>query len=169
MSWFSNNVLKHLGIGGDARNAAAQRYVANNPPPQGFGGGMTNPAPAMMGMMAGQSPFGFPGGGMAGPATPMGMGGAPNQTVMGQNTAGDPFRDPYGRGAGLSDMEKAALIAQAIGSVGGLALNTWGAYKEGKRMDEQERRLEEDREERQRDRRARAEMLARGLSQYLGR
>lgn len=162
--------IKRFFGGGGPDYAGAQAYIANNPPPVGRPGmGMTNPAPAMMGMMAGQNPFGFPGGGMSGPATPMGMGGAPNQTVMGQNTVSDPFRDPYGRGSGLSDMEKAALIAQAIGSVGGLALNTWGAYKEGKRMDEQERRLEEDREERQRDRRARAEMLARGLSQYLGR
>lgn len=181
MSWFSNNVLKHLGIGGDARNARAQQYVDRTYTPgmfdsPGFPSG--NAATAMMQMQMGQSPFGFQGPSpMEAPyqEAPEAFGQQMDPWSIGE-MAGNPASPQFGykkgpevQVPGLTDTEKAALIAQIIGTVGGLGLQTWGAYKAGKQADRQEARVEEDRERDRRDREARAKALAPILRQYLGR
>lgn len=113
--------------------------------------------------------MGAPSGMMGGPQMPMGGGfgfGDPMVTMYGGGGGMGAYRagqsgNPFDREGPMTGLEKSAILAQILGTVGGLGLETYGAYRQGKQEDR-------DREQAEKDRRERAKGIAPVLREYLG-
>ena len=186
MSMFSKYILKPLGIGGDAANArfegmaqqsgiGAQQLPGMQDPGDMMGGQAYSPYSGgglELGMPGTGSPYGTPSNVTSMAGQGLGYGAGSLDETMGQY---DNLKTPQGWGGNqqggggfwgdMSGIERAALIAQGVGAIGGAV----GSWKQGKAQDEDRQRAQDEHDRQLREREDAAKAMAPLVAKYLGK